>query len=64
MGIVSSHLVQDELRSAEIVRIQTSTPDIINPISLAYLQDKIPPFTEKCFEKYLVEKIKSVNFAI
>lgn len=62
MGIVSSHLVNDELRSAEIVRIQTSTPDIINPISLAYLQDKIPTFTEKFFERYLVEKIKSMDF--
>ena len=62
MGIVSSHLVTNELHSAEMVRIKTSTPDIINPISLAYLQDKIPTFTEKCFEKYLVEKIKSMNF--
>lgn len=62
MGIVSSHLVQDELRSAQIVHIKTSTTDIINPISLVYLQDKIPTFTEKFFERYLVEKIKSMGF--
>ncbi len=62
MGIVASHLVKDELRNAQIVRIQTSQPDIINPISLAYLQDKIPTFTEKFFMKYLVETIKSMDF--
>lgn len=62
LGIVSAHLVQNELLNDEIVRIQTGTPDIINPISFVYLQDKKPTFTEKFFEKYLVKKIKEMDF--
>lgn len=62
MGIVSAHLVQNELLNKDIVRIQTDKPDIINPISLVSLQDKVPTFTEKFFEKYLVKKLREMDF--
>jgi len=58
MGVVASHLVRDELRSGQLVHIKASESEIINSISLVHLQDKIPTFTEKVFEKFLVEKIK------
>jgi DNA-binding transcriptional LysR family regulator len=60
MGVVASHLVKDELQNQQIVHIKASASEIINSISLVYLQDKIPTFTEKSFEKYLVDKIKSM----
>jgi len=60
MGIVSSHLVNNELRDGQIIHIKTSKLEIMNSISLVHLQDKIPTFTEKVFEKYLVDKIKKV----
>jgi hypothetical protein len=58
MGVVASHLVKDELQNQQIVHIKASASEIINSISLVYLQDKIPTFTEKSFEKYLVDTIK------
>jgi DNA-binding transcriptional LysR family regulator len=60
MGVVASHLINNELRNGQIVQIKTSKPEIMNSISLVHLQDKIPTFTEKVFVKYLVEKIKRV----
>lgn len=62
MGIVASHHIKNELQRGEIIHVKTSRIEIINPISLVHLQDKIPTFTEKCFEKYLVESIKTMNF--
>lgn len=60
MGIVASHLVNNELRDKQIIHIKTSRPEIQNSISLAHLQDKISTFTEKAFEKFLKDKIKRV----
>ncbi len=60
MGVVASHLIKDELRRDQIIHIKSSKPEIINSISLVHLQDKIPTFTEKYFEKYLVGKIKAM----
>ncbi len=58
MGIVASHLVKEELYTGQFEHITTSKSEIINSISLAHLQEKIPTFTEKTFEKFLVDKIK------
>ncbi len=60
IGIVASHLVTNELYEKQIIHIKTSSPELMNSISLVHLQDKIPTFTEKIFEKYLVDTIKSV----
>lgn len=60
LGIVASHHVKEEIREGQIVQITTSASEIINPIALVYLQDKIPTLTERVFEKYLVGKIREV----
>ncbi len=60
LGIVASHLVKDELQTTAIIHIKTTKPEIINAISLVHLQERIPTFTEKQFEKYLVNKIKDI----
>jgi DNA-binding transcriptional LysR family regulator len=57
MGVVASHLVREQLQTGELVPINTSNPEIINQISIAQLQDKIPTVAEKVFAKFLVEKI-------
>jgi DNA-binding transcriptional LysR family regulator len=64
LAIVASHLVKDELHSDQIVHIKTSKAEIINSISLVNLQEKIPTFTEKTFEKYLVDKIKTMALKV
>ncbi len=57
MGVVASHLITKSLRNGAIVHITTSKNEILNVISIVKLQDKIPTFTEKIFEKYLVKNI-------
>ncbi len=61
LGIVASHLVNEEIKHGLIVPINTSRSKIINQISLVVLQDKIPTLTEKVFQKFLIEKIQSMN---
>lgn len=61
MGMVASHAVDKELRRGLIVPIDTSKSQIINQISLVLLQEKIPTLTEKVFQKFLLEKIQSMN---
>lgn len=58
LGVVASHLVKDELCTGQFVHIKASSPEIMNSIALVHLQDKIPTYTEKVFEKYLVNEIK------
>ncbi|MFW2365314.1 MAG: LysR family transcriptional regulator [Desulforhopalus sp.] len=60
LGVVASHLVKKEIQAKHIVHIKTSASEIINPIALVQLQDKIPTLTEKVFKKYLVEKIRTI----
>jgi len=61
MGMVASHMVSDEIQSDQLVCIYTSKPEIINPVSLVHLKNKIPTFSEKVFEKFLAKKIKSIG---
>ncbi len=61
MAVVASHLVDKEMKNGEIVSINTLRPKIINQISLVLLQDKVPTLTEKVFQKFLIEKIQSMN---
>ncbi|SMD08917.1 DNA-binding transcriptional regulator, LysR family [Desulfocicer vacuolatum DSM 3385] len=61
VGIVASHLVAKEMKEGLIVPIHTPKPKIINQISLVLLQDKVPTLTEKIFQKFLIEKIQSMN---
>lgn len=59
MGIIASHSVSEEIKSNQIIGINTSESEIINQISLVHLQDKIPTVSEKIFAKFLAEKFKS-----
>lgn len=61
MGIVSSHLIREKIRDGSVVHIQTSKPEITNPISIAYLQEKVPTLTEKVFEKFMVDRIRETT---
>lgn len=57
LGIVVSHLIQDELFEEQIIHLKPSATKMINQISLVHLQDKIPTFTEKMFERFLIDSI-------
>jgi len=61
MGIVASHMVSKEIQSGQIICINTFKSEIINQISMVHLQDKIPTFTEKIFEKFLVKEIQPIS---
>ncbi len=60
VGIISSHLVKNELESGKMIKITTPEPDIVNTISLVQLLDKVPTLSEKLFSKFLISKIKSI----
>lgn len=61
LGIVVSHLVQDDIKSGEITPISPTKEDIINQISLVQLQDKIPTLTEKVFKRHLLTEIEKLG---
>lgn len=52
MGIIVSHLVNEDIRSGKIVPVTTGHKEIINRISLVQLQDKIPSLTDKTFQRH------------
>ena len=60
MGVIASHIVNNELHNKQIIHIKTSRSEILNSISLVHLQDKVPTFTEKVFVKHLADTIKNV----
>lgn len=62
LGIVSSHLVWDEINSGEIVPVSTGHEEIINQISLVQFQDKIPNITEKSFLLFLKKELSTLKF--
>jgi len=57
LGVVASHLIAEELRTGDIVHIETANPEITNSISLVHLQDKVPTLTEKVFQRFLVTTV-------
>jgi DNA-binding transcriptional LysR family regulator len=61
LGIVASHLVNEEILRGEIVPINTSKAAIINQISLIYLKDKTATLTEEVFQQFLMERIKLIG---
>lgn len=61
LGVVASHLVNENLNSGQVIRIETSKAQIINQISLVHLKNKIPTLAEKVFEKFLVKKIHLIG---
>lgn len=61
MGVVTSHLVKEDLESGRMIKITTSKPDIINTISLVQILDKVPVLAEKLFSQFLIGKIRSIT---
>jgi len=64
MGIVASHIVIKEIKRGQIIGIKTSKPEIRNQISITQLQDKVPTFTEKIFEKFLLKEIRRIGLQV
>ena len=60
LGVIVSHLIKDKLRNGAVIHIHTSKPELMNSISLACLQDKVPTLTERVFERYLIDRIRSI----
>jgi DNA-binding transcriptional LysR family regulator len=57
LGVIASHIVQNEIRKKKIIPIKMLSLDVINRISLVLLQDKVPTLTEKTFLKYFKEDV-------
>jgi DNA-binding transcriptional LysR family regulator len=57
LGIVASHLVDQDIQNRTIVPITTLQKDIVNEISLISLQGKALTLTETYFKRFLVEEI-------
>ncbi|WDP92004.1 MAG: LysR family transcriptional regulator [Desulfobacter sp.] len=53
MGVIATHIVESEIDTGEIIPVQTERNDVINKISLAQLQDKIPSLTERTFIRFM-----------
>lgn len=58
LGVVASDMVKDLMNTSQIIPIRTSKAEIINPISLVQLQDKLPTFTEKVFVRFLEDTLR------
>ena len=61
LGVIASHMVDDEIKQGIIIPINPAKPAIINQISLAILNDKIPTLAEKVFIKFLLDKIQNMR---
>lgn len=61
LGVVASDMVRDLLHNNEIIAVKTSKPEIINPISMVHLQEKIPSLTEKYFVQFLLDTVRGKN---
>jgi len=59
LGLISAHLVWDEISDGSIVAIHTAVQNMVNHISLIQLQDKIPTLTEKTFLDHLRKQMKN-----
>lgn len=63
MGVVSSHLVWDDIRSGSIIAVATRKKEVINRISLVQLSGKVPVLTEKMFHVHIRESLRRWEMA-
>jgi len=63
MGVIAGHIVSEEIDQGLIIPIHTHKKDVINKISLAQLQDKIPTLTEKIFIQFFRQDIQDSGMA-
>lgn len=61
LGLIPSHLIQDEIEHKTLIKISTKQKDLVNRISLVQLLDKIASPTEKWFIHYFMEHIKTIE---
>lgn len=61
LSVIASHLVYDEIRQGAIVPVITEKATIINPISIAQLQDKVPSLTEKVFLTHFRREVQQTG---
>lgn len=64
LGVVSRHMVLQDIKNKRIVPITTGNTDIVNKISLAQLQNRIPTLTEKTFIRFLIRDIQRPEMAL
>ena len=63
MGVIASHIVAKEVEQGAIIPVHTGQKDVINKISLAQLQDKVPSLTEKTFIRFFKTDIRESGMA-
>ena len=63
MGVIAKHIVNNEINRGQIIPVHTGKKEVINKISLAQLQDKVPSLTEKTFIRFLVRDIHESGMA-
>ncbi len=61
LSVTASHLIYEKIKQGKIVPITTRKKPIINRISLAQLQDKIPSLTEKVFLAHFKQEIQQIG---
>lgn len=61
LSVIASHLAYQDIKQGRIVPIATQKRAIINRISLAQIQDKIPSLTEKTFLSHFRQEIQQTG---
>jgi len=61
LSVIASHLAYDDIRRGAIVPIPTGKKAILNCISLARLQDKVPNLTEKTFLAHFRREVQQTG---
>lgn len=61
LSVAPSHLIYKKINQGRVVPITTRKGSIINRISLAQLQDKIPSLTEKVFLTHFNQEIQQIG---
>ena len=61
LGIVTAHLIWNEIQQGEVIPITTERDTMVNMISLVQLQDKIPTLTEKTFRDFMLAEVKKAD---
>lgn len=61
IAVISSYPVKEDMEQGRIIHVDTSKPRIINRMALAVLQDKVPTTSEKVFQKFMMDRLRSIR---
>jgi len=61
LSVIASHLAYENIEQGKIIPIPTKRDAIINRISLAQIQDKIPSLTEKVFLSHFRQEVQQTG---